>query len=970
MRNNKHIFLLVFVTVFLLSVGVVSAAESVNDTGTSIEDTNIQDTIKDTSMQGTVETDKTTIDSNKTDKIISKNTQKTVNSKEASKNLTSFDIIIRNNVVDNATIEVGVIDYNTKRAVPNSVLNLQLPDNSTINTKTLKSGYVNVTMKLPYGKNTVKISYPGTANHYSYDYNLDLDVLKRKTNLQVNVDKSNTTGDVKLDLIISDTLTGNALKSVKTQVKLSDGRTFNNTTGTKAVASYSFKINEGRTYINVSYGGNTKYLPVKTSFYLDMDKIKKSVSYDVALNDLYIGKTSIAVTLKDADTGKALKNTTLKLKVFNGKTYSGKTDKNGVYKTDIAAPVGKNYMNITFAGTKNYNALTEKINFTVKKRVTNMTFTGKDDKLNISLKDVILKKAVGNVQVTLTLPNSTKVTLKTNKNGYVTYTIKPKEGTSTYTATFKGNANLTNITRTLKVTYKPKTEITFNVTVSNKVYKEDKVVFTLIDTKTKKGIKNAPLTIKLPSKTVQAKTNSKGQVVMQTNMSIGKNKVVMSYAGNSNYEAKNASVSIEISKRPSVINSMMYISDVFELELNLSDAVNRKPIANANVIVQHPKQTLTFKTDSYGQIRQCILLPVATANVKVVYKGNSVYSSSNVTYYNLTSSPSSKVATKVSLNDVKGVIGEKVTLTAVVTDIKSNKITGGSVVFKLNDKELKTDNKFGSSKATKEVSVKNGVASVTIVADKNLRDSKNLTVTYSGNNKYYQNISAVKLAQIQLRKANLTVTVNPASQDQYKYVTFTAKLTDTTNAKKTKLNDNGAGYVLFKLNGKTIINSKSEAIKVKLVNGSASLKYQIPKATAGINSDGTIKNYTVTATYYNSNYQSTSNNTVYTVKRSKTSYNMSKTQFVKSSKTLVLTGNILDYKKNNVVGNTKLNVKVNGKLVKNGTKTAVYTIKDGKINLKIKLPSDIKTVNNVTLVIGDTAAYLKSSLTITKVANV
>ena len=967
MSNNKHIFLLVFVTVFFLSLGAVSALESANDTSMAIEDTVIEHAVENTHVQ---DTDKTTVDSNKTNKIIEKKTQKTVNSKEASKNITSFDIRIHNYVVDNSTIEVGVIDYNSGKTIPNSVLNIKLPDNSTVSTKTLKSGYVNVTMNLPYGKNVVKIEYPGTSKYYNYDYNLEINVIKRKTNLKVNVERSNLTGDVKLDLIVSDTLTGKNFKNVKTLVKLSDGRTFNNTTGTKAVASYSFKINEGRTYLNVSYAGNSKYLPVETSFYLDMDKIKKIVSYDVVLKSLYKGNTSIAVTLKDANTGKVLKNTTLKLKVFGGKTYSGKTDKNGVYTTNIEAPVGKNYMNITFAGSKSYFAHTEKINFTVKKRVTNMSFTGKDDKLNISLNDLIFKKAVANVPVTLILPNSTKVSLKTNKNGYVTYTIQPKEGTSEYTAVFKGNENLTNITRTLKVNYKPKIPVTFNVTVNNRIYKEDTVVFTLIDTKTNKGIKNAQLTIKLPSKTVQAKTNAQGQVSIRTNMSIGSNKVKMLYEGSKDYDAKNATVNIDITKRPSVINSMLYISDVFELELNLSDAINHKPLANVNIVVQHPKQTLTFKTDAYGQVRQTILLPVGTADVKIFYKGNNQYLQSNITYHNLTSSPSSKIATKVSLNNVKGVFGEKVTLTAVVTDIKSNKITGGSVVFKLNGKTLKTDNTFDSNKSTKEVSVKNGVASVTIVADKNLRDLKNLTVTYNGNSKYYKNTSAIMVAQIDLRKAALTASVSPTSQNQYKYVMFTAKVTDITNAKKIHVADNGAGYVLFKINGKTVKNSKGKDIKVKLVNGTALLKYQIPKATAGVNSDKTVKKYTVTAVYYHPNYQSVSNTIAYTVKRLKPTFVMSKTQFVNSSKTLVLNGNIQDYKKNNVVGSTELNVKINGKLVKNANKTVVYTIKNGKINLKIKVPSDVKTVSNVTLIIGDTEAYLKASSVITNVANV
>lgn len=962
--NHKAGYLFLFITVLLLCLTIVSAQEVSNDTNTIIkeEQTASSEVIKEDTQKTTSPIKDTT-----QEKTITKNTNK--NTKTASKKPVYFDITIRNNIVDNSTIEIGVLNSNTDKAIPYSNLNITLPNKSVINAKTTKTGYANVTLDLPSGNNIVKIYYPETSNYYSYDYDLNMSVQKRNVNMNVDISKTNDTGEVNLTIKLTDGVNKENIKNAKTTVTISDGRTLTQNTNSKAIASYSFKLGSGKNKINITFPGNYKYNNVKTNVTVDMGKIKNYVDYDVELNDLYVGKTSISVTLKDYFTRKTLPNTTLKLKVFNGKTYTGKTNKKGILTLNIDAPVGKNYMNITYDGNANYHNRTAKINFTVKKRVSDMNFTlnNQDNpKLNIKLKDIVLNKALTNMPVTITLPNGQNIVKNTNNNGQITYPIMVEEGTKkVYKATYKGNSNITNITKTLTVS-KPKAKIpvTYNVTVTNKIYQDDVVVFTLINTKTNKTITGATLSIKLPSQTISEKTNSKGQVTVKKKMNVGTNNVTLTYKGNSQYENRTTTVQIKIDKRPSTIDSSISVGTSLGLNLTLTDAITHKPIGNAKLVLKHPKTNVTITTDKNGRVYQDIKLPAGKAEISVKYAGNKVYAASSVKPTNITIWGSTKKATKVTVSKVNGTIGEKVTITANVKDINGKKVNGGTIIFKLNGKTLKTDNIFGSKKATKKVTVKNGKASVTLTATKTLRNSKNLTATYSGNDDYYKNISKAVKPQIQLRKAKVVVTATPKTQKHYGIVTFKVKVTDT---KKAKIANTNNSYVIFKINGQTVTDSKSKTLKVKVINQTATYKYKVPRATSGLTVNNTIKNYVLTATFYNPNYSNSKSSTVYHVSRSSTKFNITTIQYTKKTRKLVIKGNLKDYKNYNVAGNTKINIKINGKSLTSNGKAVSYTIKSGKINLSINVPTTFKTINSVSLVSGNRLAYNKTSIVVKKI---
>ncbi|RAP53526.1 MAG: hypothetical protein BZ138_00585 [Methanosphaera sp. rholeuAM270] len=98
-----------------------------------------------------------------------------------------------------------------------------------------------------------------------------------------------------------------------------------------------------------------------------------------------------------------------------------------------------------------------------------------------------------------------------------------------------------------------------------------------------------------------------------------------------------------------------------------------------------------------------------------------------------------KRATVVTANSVTGTVGSKITLVAYVKDIYGASVTGGSIIFKIGGKTLRTDGKFSGSAATRKVNVTNGVARITITATSEIRGTKAIIASYTGSNKYLVN---------------------------------------------------------------------------------------------------------------------------------------------------------------------------------------------------------------------------------------
>ena len=323
-----------------------------------------------------------------------------------------------------------------------------------------------------------------------------------------------------------------------------------------------------------------------------------------------------------------------------------------------------------------------------------------------------------------------------------------------------------------------------------------------------------------------------------------------------------------------------------------------------------------------------------------------------------TTAVKSKKMVNIVISPIKSRIGEEVELKAVLRDFNGNLIDGGNLVFKINGVSLKSDYTFNSNANVIKFHVTNGTVSTTIVADKMLRDAKNVSVSYSGTSTY-QECKASQSAEIGLRYAQITVTAAPAIQKQYETITFRTQIRDVTyNNRSDSLLENVNDYVYFKINNVTL-KEGGEQVKVNVVKGVAEYRYKVPQGMAGITSGNILRNYTVTAGFIGPDYYPTAKNTTsFNVERSNITLKISSAVYNTKSNHLKINATIKDYGNNYLMGNNKVNIKVNGKTLKQGDKSIIFTVKNGLMSLDIALPDTIRVVKNVEIVTGERTAYL------------
>ena len=313
-------------------------------------------------------------------------------------------------------------------------------------------------------------------------------------------------------------------------------------------------------------------------------------------------------------------------------------------------------------------------------------------------------------------------------------------------------------------------------------------------------------------------------------------------------------------------------------------------------------------------------------------------------------------ATVVTVNNVNGVIGDNITLTASVKDINGNLVNGGNLVFKING--ITVSNK---------ISVKNGVATTSIVALRKYNNS-NITASYGGTTGFNAN-KTVTNAQISLslRNAKLTVTALPESVKQYETVRFTATVVDVATGKA--ISDNSKAVAIFKINGRTLKNSLNNVIKFPVKNGVVTFNYIVPKGMAGYSANGSVRYYDVTACLSHPDYNPIERATTkFTVQRSSISVDVTSIVANMTSKKITIKANVKDYKGNNTVGTSKLNIKVNGKTVYVNN-VATTAINNGVIDLVIDLPP-VSSLKDITFVIGERCSYESLRQTVTDITKV
>ncbi|MBQ6443895.1 MAG: hypothetical protein IJJ11_04340 [Methanosphaera sp.] len=954
----RNICILLFVLAVFLGLNLVSAhdmnessnaADKLADTSSNLNvNANQKEIVKtqESDIKKNLENDENKVADN-LKQTPTKTSQSDKNIKQASKTPVTYNIIVRNNLVDNTTFDVAVINAKNNTPVPSSNLKIKLPDSSVISTRTNSSGYSRLSVNLPSGNNTLKIDYAGNATYNSYSYNLVLEVFKSNVNMSVNIVKQES-GSANISVKLRDANTLNAIANANINIKLSDGRSFTVKTDKNANAFLHLDLNAGDNYVNITFDGNYKYNPANASTNLYIPTPKRIVQYNVTLNSLYVGNTSISIKLTDYNNSKILANTPLTFKVADGKTYNIKTDKNGIASFKVDEKVAKHYANITFKGNDTYNNRTETINFTVIKRVSDLNYTiinnSNNFQLRAILRDLIFNRTIPNQDIIVTLPNNTKTTRKTDANGQIQLPIPLDVANQKYILQYNGNENLTNVTKNITVNVpQPKQPVNLNVTVKSNIYLNDSIQLTLTDQKTKKPIANAIVEVKINNRQTKYKTDKNGQIQMSPGLNVGTNNIQVSYNGSDKYQNFTTVVPINITKRPTNMSSHITVSSRAVLNLTLTDLITKQPLRNVEVSVIHPQKTLQLKTDNNGRINQPLDLPAGKTRLIIKYAGNATQQAVNSTTatFTIPGKTNNKTNTIITVNDTKVEVGDVVTIKASVLDLDNKAVKSGVVNFKYNNTII-TDMNTKSG----NIQVKDGLATISFKSLNHWRNSNiKLQADYLENANYNPSTTKANLA-VALRTAQLTVTTSPLVTRMDEKITFTATLKDSVT-----IND---GVVIFKVNGLTIKDDKNNTIMVNVKNNRATLEFTIP--------DGwSARSFKLTAVYSHRNYKRAENKTYFNLTKTQTHFNITG-MTAKKNGNLTINARLLDGHNHNVLGVNTIAVKINGQTLQQNAKSVFFDIVNGTVNLSFKLPDKYvnMTTINVMLVTGDRVAYLGS----------
>ena len=873
------------------------------------------------------------------------------------------EIEVNNDTYDNVKINVTVKDEDNQ-PLKDVKVNLTLPDGTNLTGNTDTNGNITFTPQLPMGNNTLNITVPG--NESIKDYN---------NTITVNVKSIPTTTSIEL---VNSTIKNTTIKvTVKDdkEILLDKGIIVITNKDDEIIAvgyikdeqaTIKLDLPAGKHNITATYQENTTH---RTSSTTQEIQVLHQAEITIEIQNNTEGNVKAKIKVNNEE-GTPITDE-LEITLPNGTKIKDKADTTGnLVITDTTATPGEKTITVTLANTTDtigttlttqltvipdYQKTIDEMNKTIKEQNTtinelNETVKNQTQTIN-ELNNTVqeqnttineLNETVKNQTQTINELNNTVQKQNTTINNLKENLTEAKnEIERLNTENQKLNNTINNLTKEL---------IDANNTINNltkELNKAEQEIKNLTDELNKTKTENKELTEKL--KEANNQINNLSKELNETKKSLQEIQEQLNKIMKTIDELNKTSVLRAIPENTTVGESKVIITLDNKLDT---------PITNAPITVKNSKgETIgTGKTDNNGVAIIPVNTKAGTENITVTYPGSTKYTPTTVN----TSITTTKRNVTLTVDPVTGIIGEDITFTAHLVDERGQKVNGGNLVFKLNGKTLRSDGRFDSNATVLKFKVNNGKVTVTIKADLYLRNSKNLTASYSGSYMYKEAKSEVVTAQIKKRNAQISITATPTKQKQYQTITFTATLKDITpnTNNKTAINENTR--VQFKINGKTIKDSTGKNVEVKVVNNKAVYKYTVPKAMAGIDKTGILRNYNVTCVLVSDTYYPDTRNTTYfNVERSPVTINIKEVS-VNSANKVNIQANIKDYKNNNVVGSNDISLKINGKTYLNPKtgKTQVFQVTDGKINIKgVQLKEDV-TLKKLMVVTGARQAYL------------
>ena len=884
-------------------------------------------------------------------------------------------------VGDKVKISFLLEENQTRTPVASQTLKITV-DGKTYTRTTNANGIATVEYTLNSTLTKVTAKFEGNGIYNVSNQTLNINAKKINTKLTLKV--SNSTPINNTSINITATLTdvnGKKLSGHNVTLNINGKNVTAKTDANGIITQVYTPTKVEKQTITAAYAGNNQYINSSAKITITVKKINTKLAVKVS-NSTPVNNTAITITatLTDAD-NKAVPNQNVTLTVA-GKTFTVKTNTNGV-ATQSYTPtkVETQTITATYKGDSQHNNSTATANITVKKLNTKLAVKASNTApvLNTSINiTATLTDASGNKlanqNVTLSVAGKT-FNVKSNSNGVATQSYTPvKVETQTIKATYKGDSKYNNSTATTNISVKKlNTKLAVKASNTSPVLNTSiNITATLTDASGNK-LANQNVTLSVAGKTFNVKTNSNGVATQSyTPTKVETQTITATYKGDSQHNNSTATANITVKKINTKIdlkvsNSTPVNNTTITITATLTDTNNNK-LANQHITLNVNGKTYNVTTNKDGVVTMSYTpTKVETQTITATFKGNGQNNNSTAT---TKITVQNKYNTKTVMTAASGVIGEKLTIKATVTDTNNNKVNEGNLIFKINGVTIKDNGKLSGSNNPLKVKVTNGVATATIIPDVTMKSAETIVASYIGTSIYNASISSPATIKIAPRNASIEITTSKKVVKQGQVLTITARVYDTTNGKKsTNLTAYPDEYVFFKVNGITLKDANNQTIKVKLVNGVATINYTVPLGIAGIMDCKTmaVKNHTIVAGYYNKNYDTVSQTPIFQVERSNLTLVISNVTANNKTHKLSLKVTVRDYLGNVVEGPNKFIIKLNGFSITNGTEPMYYYSVDGILSISnIDIPV-YNVYNYVEVVTQDRLAYTSQRNTTTKI---
>ena len=885
---------------------------------------------------------------------------------EKKQSLITINPINKTTYVNNTITIFGQLTDNQNNPIRQSNVTVEIFNSTYNNSKTIQTnsqGIYNTTFTPDNIADNIRIrvSYDGNNKYHETFNETEFRVIKHNTT--VNLETLPNT--IKYEDVI--TIKGNVTDQIYNtpangtiNIKIND-ELVETITLENGIYQYEYTVKEvGNNILKIEFIENNAYNPSELSYEFKTTPLQTKIQLN-PINDTKVNtKITVSGTINDENIKYLTANLTAKI---NNETLSNITANNGIFSFEYTPQQVMEYsITILYTGDNlHYLSSNSTLKFNTTKTqlsIENFTTIVDDKEKTVTVTGTIINPeniSTENIEITIKIGEE-NYTAVINENGTFnittsplipdTYPIKIEINQTEYFEYYNQNLTTVDIEKyTPIINVKQITNATFSI--------EELIEGNITDSYNQ-PLSNISLSIKIGNETYNIMTDDEGKFNKSINNFIaGINTISITVPETPYTYLAEYNMSFIADKQKSKIildeNTRIIPGDDISIKGKLLDNEN-KPIKNKLIVISVNNKNYTERTNEDGQFNTTI------NNAKVgLYKINVTF-----TDLNYESSYSSKTlnVTKLSVNlhveDVISVVGEKITLRARLTDEYGNNVTGGNLVFKLNGRSLRMDDRFDTNVASvHKLSVINGIVEYTITADLYLRHGKNITASYSGSYKYENAKSNIAVASIKLRDAKLQVSTSNLIK-QHDNLTFMAKIEDVTNnaSNKTIINENAS--VFFKINGISIRNSEGNIIYVPVVNSTAKYNYSA-NIMASVDKDNNLRNYTVTAVYVNPNYYpNVRNNTYFNIQKSNVSINVSSVT-LKGNK-LSIKATLKDYLGYNLVGKNKLCVKINGITYKERNVNKYFTITDGLLNID-NINTGNNTIKNIEIVTGERQAY-------------